>query len=66
MVFIVDIILPTEQTRSYKIDASSEEEALERLKLRLPPDIREEIKIDSITIDTSTIRNEDPFGIFNN
>ncbi len=52
------------KVRRYPINAKDEAEAIERLKLRLPPHQREDILIDSINIDPSTIHNEEPFGAF--
>lgn len=64
MRFIINVILSTKESRNYLIDAKDEDEAKERLKLRLPPKDRENIKIDSIKIDPNSIKQEDPYGIF--
>ena len=49
---------------TYLIDAKNEDEAKDRLLLRLPPDKRGLIKIDSITIDPKSIMAQEPYGIF--
>lgn len=63
MRYIIEIRLET-KSRSYKIDASSEAEAIERLKLRLPPHQREAFEIDSISIDPASLSYDEPFGIY--
>ncbi len=63
MRYLIDIRLDG-KSRLYPIDAENETQALERLKLRLPPHQRESIIIDSIEIDPSSIPNDDPFGVF--
>lgn len=63
MRYLVDIRLDG-KSRLYPIDADNETQALERLKLRLPPHQRESIIIDSITLDPASIPNNDPFGVF--
>lgn len=63
MKFLIDIRLEG-KVRRYPIDASNQEEAVERLKLRLPPNQRETFVIDSIELDPSSIPEDDPFGIF--
>ncbi len=64
MRFIIDITLASQEKRNYLIDAKDEDEAKERLQLRLPPNQRDNIKIHSIKIDPNSIKNEDPYGIF--
>lgn len=63
MRYLIDIRLEG-KSRLYPIDAENEVQAIERLKLRLPPNQRESILIDSIEIDPSSIPNDDPFGVF--
>lgn len=62
--YLIDIRIDG-KSRLYPINAKDEEEALERLKLRLPPNQRENIIIDSISIDPASVPHDDPFGIFN-
>ena len=64
MRYLIDIRIEDTKKRTYPIDAKDEEEALERLKLRLPPRQRINIIIDAIIIDPASITNEDPYGIF--
>ena len=63
MRYLIDIRLEG-KSRLYPIDAENETQAIERLKLRLPPHQRESIIIDSIEIDPSSISNDDLFGVF--
>lgn len=63
MRYLVDIILEGKE-RKYPIDASSESEAIERLKLRLPPHQREAFTVESIAIDPLSLPDDDPFGVF--
>lgn len=63
MKFLIDIRLEG-KVRRYPIDASNQEEALQRLKLRLPPNQREIFVIDSIELDPTSIPEDDPFGLF--
>lgn len=63
MRFIIDIRIG-DKKRTYPVDADSEEEAVERLKLRIHPAHREKLVIDAIKIDMSRVGVEDPFGAF--
>lgn len=63
MRYLIDIRLEG-KSRLYPINADNEAQAIERLKLRLPPAQRESIIIDSIKIDPASIPNDDPFGVF--
>ena len=63
MRYLIDIRLEG-KSRLYPINADTESQAIERLKLRLPPHQRESFVIDSIEIDPASIPNDDPFGIF--
>jgi len=62
--FIINIRLKSKTKYTYTIDANTEEEALERLKLRLPPDEHESVIVDAIRIDPKSIINEGPYGVF--
>jgi hypothetical protein len=64
MTYIIDILTAEKKKKTFKIEAKNEEEAKERLKLRLPPDKRESFSIESIKIDMSTVNIQDPFGTF--
>ena len=65
MRYIINITLASKESRKYLVDASEEDEAKERLLLRLHPDQRDTVKIDSIEIDPTSIIYENPFGIYN-
>ena len=64
MEFVFDIRIDERQKRTYRIKAKNEDEALERLKLRLPPSQRDSVVIDDLKIDMTTVGVEDPFGSF--
>lgn len=64
MQYIIEIRVGDRQKRSYRIDAEDEAQALERLKLRLPPEQREDFVIDELKIDMTTVGVEDPYGVF--
>ena len=64
MQYIITIRIGEGQKRTYRIDASGEEEAKERLKLRLPPAQRENFVIDEFKIDMSSVGVEEPYGTF--
>ena len=63
MRYIIDIRIDG-KSRTYPVEASSEGEAIERLKLRLPPHQREHFDVDSIKIDMATVGTDDPYGSF--
>lgn len=63
MRYLIDIRLDG-KIRLYPIDAENETQAIERLKLRLPPHQRESVIIDSIAPDPTSLPNDDPFGVF--
>ena len=65
MRYLIDVRIEG-KSRQYRIDADTEAQALERLKLRLPPHQREEVTIDTIAIDPASIPEDDPFGVFLN
>ena len=64
MTYLIDILTEEQKKQSFRIEAKNEDEAKERLKLRRPPNKRENFTIESIKIDMSTIGMEDPFGSF--
>lgn len=64
MTYLIDILTAEKKKHSFRIEAKSENEAKERLVLRLPPDKRENFSIESIKIDMSTVGKDDPFGTF--
>jgi len=65
MRFIINIHLASNKKSTYKIDAKDEDEAKQRLMLRINPKDRDSMIIDSITIDSSTIVDNDTYGTFN-
>lgn len=64
MEYIIDMRLGEKTKRTYRISARDEEEAKERLKLRLAPQHRETMIIDSIRLYQTALGDEDPYGIF--
>jgi hypothetical protein len=64
MQYLIDIRIGEKPKRTYRIDAANEDEAMERLKLRLPPHQRDTITIDAIKIDMTTVGNDEPYGVF--
>jgi hypothetical protein len=64
MEYIIDMRLGEKTKRTYRINAKDEAEAKERLKLRLAPQHREEVIIDSIRLYQTALGDEDPYGIF--
>ena len=64
MEYIIDMRLGEKTKRTYRINAKDEAEAKERLKLRLAPQHREEVIIDSIRLCQTALGDEDPYGIF--
>ncbi len=64
MTYIIDILTQEKKKHSFRIDAKNEEEAKERLMLRLPPNKRENVEIVSIKLDMSTVNMHDPYGTF--
>lgn len=64
MEYIIDMRLGEKTKRTYRITAKDEAEAKERLKLRLAPQHREEVIIDSIRLYQTALGDEDPYGIF--
>lgn len=64
MQYVIETRTAEGKKRTFRIDASGESEALERLKLRLPPDQRDTIIVDSMKIDLTTVGRDDPYGVF--
>jgi len=64
MEYIIDMRLGEKTKRTYRINAKDEAEAKERLKLRLAPQHREEVIIDSIRLYQTALGDNDPYGIF--
>ena len=65
MRYILEVRVADKNPQTFAIDAKDEPEAKERLALRLPPNKRDKIIIDSITLDPKSIlQDEDPYGIF--
>lgn len=64
MTYLIDILNHAKKKQTFRIEAKNEDEAKERLRLRLPPDKRENFSIESIKIDMGTVSMEDPFGSF--
>ncbi len=64
MTYLIDILTDDKKRQSFRIEAKNEEEARERLKLRLHPDKRECFTVESIKIDMRTVGIKDPFGTF--
>ncbi len=64
MQYLIDIRINEGAKRTYRIDAKTEEEALERLKLRLPQQQRDAFVVDMIKIDPATVVDEDLYGVF--
>lgn len=63
MRYLINILIDG-KSHLYPINAKDEEDAYQKLKLRLPPHQREHIMIDSINIDPSTVHYDEPFGVF--
>jgi len=64
MEYIIDMRLGDTTKRTYRITAKNENEAKERLKLRLAPQHRDALIIDSIRLYQTALGEEDPYGIF--
>lgn len=64
MRYLIDIRLHHDKKRTYRIEANNEEEAKERLKLRLSPSERETVVFDAIRVDSQMIALEEPYGSF--
>lgn len=67
MRYILAVTLANNKKRTFPITAASEEEAREKLLLRLPPHERDGVRFDSVSVDPkSVLPDEDPFGTFLN
>mgnify|MGYP000091151069 CR=1 FL=1 len=65
MRYLLEVRIADKKPQTFPIDAKDESEAKERLALRLPPNKRDKIIIDSITLDPKSIQFDDePYGIF--
>ncbi len=64
MKFIVEVKLESGQVRKYTVLASDKQEAVEKMKLRLPPHDRESCFIESIRPDASQLVDDDIHGTF--
>ena len=64
MTYIVEILNAEKKKQTFRIEAKDEDEAKERLKLRLPPNKRENFTITCIKLDVSSINMDDMFGTF--
>ncbi|HHD83508.1 MAG TPA: hypothetical protein ENK93_01405 [Campylobacteraceae bacterium] len=64
MTYLIEILTEEKKKQTFRVEAGSETEAKERLKLRLPPHKRESFTIASMKIDMSTVSDEDPYGVF--
>ena len=64
MRYLIEVRVADKKPRLFPIDAKDEEEAKERLALRLPPNERDNFIIDSIKIDPKSLVDTDPYGIF--
>lgn len=64
MRYLIDIRVGGGKSRTYPIEAKDEDEALERLKLRLPPKQREAFVVDALKIDPKSFDVEEPYGTF--
>lgn len=64
MQYLICICMDENKKSTFRVDGKDEEQALQRLELRLPPQKRANYRIDSIKIDPASITNEGPYGIF--
>lgn len=65
MRYLLEVRIADKRPQTFPIDAKDENEAKERLALRLPPDKRDKIIIDSIKLDPKSIPVDDePYGVF--
>lgn len=66
MLYLVQIRLEDKRKRTFRIEASNEEEAVKKLPNRLPPSERESFTLESVKVDPSTLGDEEPYGVFLN
>lgn len=64
MHYLIDIRIGGRKKGTFRVDGKDEEQALERLALRLPPQQRDTYVVDAIKIDPTSIIDEEPYGIF--
>jgi hypothetical protein len=65
MTYLIGVRVADKRAQTFSISAKDETEAKARLALRLPPQERDKIIIDSIKVDPkSIVSNEDPYGVF--
>jgi len=64
MTYLIDILTHEKKAKRFCIEAKNEEQAKDRLKLRFPPDKREDFTIESIKLDISTVNMDELFGTF--
>ena len=64
MQYLIDIRIDGRKKSTFRVDGKDEEQAIERLKLRLPPNQRDSFVVDAIKIDPATVGSEDPYGLF--
>lgn len=64
MTYLIEILSSEKKKQTFRIEAKSEDEAKERLKLRLPAPKRENFTITCIKLDVSSINMDDMFGTF--
>lgn len=64
MHYLIDIRIDGHKKSTFRVDGKNEEQALERLVLRLPPNQRDNYIVDAIKIDPASIGDEETYGIF--
>ncbi len=64
MQYLIDVRIDGGKKSTFRIDGKSEEQALERLKLRLPPQQRDNFTVDAVRIDPATVGDEEAYGVF--
>lgn len=64
MQYLIDIRIDGRKKSTFRVDGKNEEQALERLELRLPPQQRDNYIVDSIKIDPASIVDDEPYGIY--
>ena len=64
MTYQIDILTHDKKPKRFRIEAKDEEQAKDRLKLRFPPEKRENFTIESIKMDISTLNMDELFGTF--
>lgn len=66
MLYLLHVRVDDTKKRTFKIVANSEEEAVEKLPSRLPPDKRTNYILDSIEIDPKSMISDELYGVFLN